>query len=113
MKISGTKAGGVSGAKGSKASAKSAPKKSADKVDAVLSSLGSQAADAVEVTDHAATIDLIKSLVADTPDIRTGEVERIASQLRSGKFKIDFAKVAESFIKEVISSEISKKAKQR
>lgn len=66
--------------------------------------------DKIEVSDHLETLDVIRSLVADLPDMRMDEVDRIVSQLREGKYKINFEKVAEGFIKEAILNEMAKKS---
>jgi anti-sigma28 factor (negative regulator of flagellin synthesis) len=48
-------------------------------------------------------------MVSETPDIRVEEVDRIVRELKSKKYKIDFEKVAEGFIKEAILNEISRR----
>lgn len=65
--------------------------------------------DEISVTDHTATLDLIREMVTDSPDIRVEEVDRIVRELKSKKYKIDFEKVAEGFIKEAILNEISRR----
>lgn len=69
--------------------------------------------DAVEVSDHASTLKMIRGLVQNSPDIRAEEVDRIVSQLKEGRYKINFEKVAESFIKEALLNEIEKKVRNR
>ena len=113
MKISGTKPGATSklgGSNKAKGSAKSGSKKEADKAESLIGAFG---ADELEVSDSGAAVDLIRNLVAESPDIRVGEVQRIVDQLKSGKFKINFAKVADGFLKEVILTEIARKAQRK
>lgn len=74
-----------------------------------MSSLGE--ADTVEVADHSQTLDLIRSLVSETPDVRVDEVDRIVRQLKGGKYKINFEKVAEGFIKEAVLTEMARKSR--
>jgi flagellar biosynthesis anti-sigma factor FlgM len=112
MKVGGIK-GGASGASKAKGPAKSGTGSKVEKRAPVLGALGAPVADKVEVVDHAATIEMIKDLVADSPDVRVDEVERVIGQLKSGKYKIDFAKVAEGFIKEVILTEIARKPRKK
>jgi len=111
MKISGFKSKSIAGAKRSRSSSKAS--------EAKIESMGEtsrgtpSAIDSVEVGDHLATIDLIKNLVAGTPDLRMDQVERIVHELKSGKYKINFEKVAEGFIKETIITEIARKPKNK
>lgn len=112
MKVGGVK-GGASGASKSKGASKSASGPKVEKQAPVLGAHGTAPADMVEVADHASTIEVIKNLVADASDVRVDEVERIIGKLKSGKYKIDFAKVAEGFIKEVILSEIARKPRKK
>lgn len=106
MKISGAKAGGVNRTDKSKGRQTSKTKSSGVTMSPISSGT---TADSIEVSDHAATMEVIKGLVADTPDIRTDEVDRIVNQLKGGKYKMNFERVAEGFIKEAILNEISKK----
>ncbi len=68
--------------------------------------------DSADVGGHVETLSLIRDLVAANPDIRLDEVDRIARQLKSKKYKIDFERVAEGFIKEAILTEISRKPRK-
>ena len=56
---------------------------------------------------------MIRGLVAQTPEIRVEEVDRLMSEIKNGRYKIDFEKVAESFLKEALIHEISIKSKGR
>lgn len=112
MKVGGVK-GGVGGASKSKGASKSGAGAKVEARSPIVSALGTAPADRVEVSDHASTIEVIKGLVAESPDVRVDEVERIISKLKGGKYKIDFAKVAEGFIKEVILSEIARKPRNK
>ena len=67
--------------------------------------------DTVEVADHSQTLDLIRSLVSEAPDVRVDEVDRIVRQLKGGKYKINFEKVAEGFIKEAVLTEMARKSR--
>lgn len=113
MKIDGFGPGGRVGgpkksdkAKGAKKSsgksnvAKSGGKPSGDKIEA---------ADEVQVSSHSETLDMIRDMVGETPDVRVEEVERIVNEMKSGKFKVNFEKVAEGFIREAIVNEMSKR----
>ncbi|MDB5038414.1 MAG: Flagellar biosynthesis anti-sigma factor FlgM [Bacteriovoracaceae bacterium] len=114
MKVSGTKSGGVlkaGGAKNAGRSSKTSQGK-ADQVDAVTSSLASLGPDAVEVSDHLQTIEIIRGLVQSSPDIRMSEVDRISKKLKDGTYKIDYEKVADAFIREVIMNEIARKPRK-
>lgn len=112
MKVGGVK-GGLSGAGKSKGAAKSTPQAKVEKRAPVVSALGTAPADMVEVADHATTLEVIKGLVANSPDVRVDEVERIVRQMKTGKYKIDFAKVAEGFIKEAIRTELARKPRSK
>ncbi len=87
----------------------SSKKKDRAKASASKSSVLQRMGDEIEVTDHSSTMELIRSMVSETPDIRVEEVDRIVKELKSKKYKIDFEKVAEGFIKEAILNEISRR----
>lgn len=97
---------GFDGPKGPKRADKKKPTKAGK---ASSSSMQSITRDEVEVTDHRETLDMIRDLVGDTPDIRVDVVERIMGELKRGKYKINFEKVAEGFIKDAILNEIAQK----
>lgn|GEM_PF-4291612 len=110
MKISGFGSKKVSKSSKSKKSSRGKKAGGSSVATTGASSSGSaEGGDNVEVVDHAETLELIRGFVGGTPDIRVDEVDRIVSQLKGGKYKINFEKVAESFIKEAILNEISKK----
>lgn len=113
MKVSGTKSSGVSRS-GSKGAARtSRPQgKTGDKVESAGGLVGGMSGDAVEVSDHITTIEIIREIVSSTPDIRADQVEKISKKLKNGSYKIDYEKVAEAFIKDVISNEIAKKSRK-
>jgi flagellar biosynthesis anti-sigma factor FlgM len=114
MKVSGTKSGGVSKAGGkTSAPAGRTPRKNQDKVDAAAPVLQHMGGDALEVSDHLTTVEIIRNLVQATPDVRTGDVERISNQLKNGSYKIDYEKVAEAFIREVIVNEIARRPRKK
>lgn len=71
-----------------------------------------EAADRMEVSGSVETLDQIRQMVAETPDIRVGEIDRIVSELKSGQYKVDFNKVAEGFIKETLLNEVAKRKSQ-
>lgn len=108
MKING--GGKVGGPDRSKGAARSAKGGSTSKA-VTTPTTGAQ--DRIEVSDHVETLDVIRQMVSDTPDIRLEEVDRIVQQLKRGKYKVDFEKVAEGFIKEAILSEMTKKMVKR
>lgn len=87
----------------------SSKKKDRAKGSARSSSVLQRMGDEISISDHSSTMDLIRSMVSETPDIRVEEVDRIVKQLKSKKYKIDFEKVAEGFIKEAILNEISRR----
>lgn len=72
-----------------------------------ISSMRSE--DSVDVSDHAQTLDMIRDLVDSTPDVRVDEVDRIVRELKGKKYKIDFEKVADGFIREAILNELAKR----
>jgi len=104
MKIDGIKRG-ITKSTVTKGSAKSrgSAKASATKGDGLAKFADN---DSVEVSNHAATLDLIRELVDASPDVRVESVEKIVSQIRGGKYKINFEKVAEGFIKEAVMNEM-------
>lgn len=105
MKVSGSKGSAkVAGSRPSRRSTKS----SQPSLKPVTRSVG----DSLEVSDHHATLEVIRELVSETPDIRVDEVERVIDQLKRGKYKFNFEKIAEGFIKEAILSEISKRPRK-
>ncbi len=114
MRVGSKKSGGPTKSGGSRAPAKSSKKDSG-----ALKSLGELASaltspsDSVEVTDHTTAIQVIKDLVDATPDLRSHEVDRIRKLLNKGHYKIDYEKVAEAFLKEVILSELARKLGKR
>lgn len=108
MKVSGPKSGGATRTSGSKSAGKGS-KKSDAKVGSLAPLTSAMTADALEVSDHVSTLEAIKTIVNETPDIRVDEVERVAQKLKSG-YKIDFEKLAEAFIKEVIMNELARKS---
>lgn len=65
----------------------------------------------VEVGDHEQTLELIQGLVGESPEIRVEEVERVMNELKGGRYKVNFEKVAEGFLKEAIVHEMAKKMK--
>lgn len=109
MKIDGFGSKKVSRSKASKKSSSAGGAKGKGAVARNASKGGAGSSDKIEVSDHIETLDMIRGMVEDTPDIRAGEVDRIVGELKSGKFKINFEKVAEGFIKEAIMNEMAKK----
>jgi len=107
MKIDGLKPGlsRTSKTKGGSKAQKSARSKAKGTSQPQISRM-----DSVDVSNHEETLEVIKGLVAESPDIRMEEVDRIVSLLRNGKYKIDFERVAEGFIKEAILNEMAKKS---
>lgn len=69
--------------------------------------------DMISVSGHEETLDLIRGMVNEQPDVRVEEVDRIVGELKGGKYKIDFEKVAEGFIKEAIVNEMTKKQRKK
>ena len=114
MRVSSKKSGGTT-----KAGKGRGPQKSqSSKNDSVkLKPLGevnsALTSDSVEVADHTTAIQVIKELVSSSPDVRSNEVERVSKLLKSGQFKIDYEKIAEAFIREVIVNEISRKQRKK
>jgi flagellar biosynthesis anti-sigma factor FlgM len=114
MKVSSTRSGGVSRTSGKSTGRTSqSTRKSGEKVESADSVIGGMSGDAVEVSDNVTTIEIIRELVNATPDIRADQVERISKKFKEGKYKIDYEKVAEAFIKDVIANEIAKKPRKR
>ncbi len=114
MKVSGTKSNGASKVGGSRpARTSGASVTNSPRVESASATISKHGADEVEVSDSAATIELIKDLVGSTPDIRLDQVERISKKLRDGSYKINYEKVAEAFIREVILTEISRKPRKK
>jgi flagellar biosynthesis anti-sigma factor FlgM len=74
---------------------------------------GAPLQDQIEVNDHESTLAAIRDLVNVSPDVRSEEVDRIVDQLKNGKYKINFEKVADGFIKEAILNEMSKRSLER
>jgi len=107
MKIDGIK-GGVRSAEKSKKTSK--PRGTVNSASSSISSFGETAE--VEVADHASTMNLIKELVDASPEVRVDQVERIVGQLKGKKYKVNFEKVAESFIKEAILTEIARRGRK-
>lgn len=102
MKITDKKSSGIG--KVSRSSRGSRPRS-----EAVEPTGHAEAADTVEISSHAQAVEAIRELVATAPDIRAEQVARITDLLKQGKYKIDYKKVAESFIKHVIMEELSRK----
>ena len=90
-----------SGSKGKLA--KKAPSSSNEKLEA---------GDRIEVSGGVETLDQIRQMVSETPDIRVGEIDRIVGELKSGQYKVDFNKVAEGFIKETLLNEVARRKSQ-
>lgn len=112
MKVGGVGGGGKPISKAGKLKASESHKKvEATEKEGSLESLGAGAGDHVEVSDHAQTLDVIREMVSGSETVRTSEVERIVNDLKSGKFKINFEKVAEGFIREAILDEMSKRSR--
>lgn len=107
MKIDGVK--GRPAAKVGSSKKSSGSKRSSSASSGSIKSFGEK--DDVEVSDHSATLDLIRDIVNETPEMRLEEVDRIMNQLKSKKYKINFEKVAEGFLKEAIMNEISRRPK--
>jgi flagellar biosynthesis anti-sigma factor FlgM len=103
VKISDKKTGGLGKV------SRSGRRSSSSKAEIVESASGVSSSDTVEISSHAQAIEAIRELVAATPDIRSEQVARISDLLRQGKYKIDYQKVAESFIKHVIAEELARK----
>lgn len=102
-------AGRAESAKGSKKSAGAAKSggKAAATSSPTLQSMGDQ--DSVLIQDHETTLDVIRNMVADAPDVRMDAVDEIVGKLKSGKYKIDFERVAEGFIRDAIQHEVLKR----
>lgn len=96
------KAGKASKAKGSAKSAKGSKSSGDGKVKAF---------DSVRVEDHTETLELIRNLVSDAPDVRVDEVDRIVGKIRNGQYKINFESVAEGFIREAVENELARRSK--
>lgn len=107
MKVSGSKSRGVSRPQTSKTTG--SPKKNETSTPSIDTTLSPMGADAVQLSDAQTTIETIRELVSREGDIRPSEVERISKKLKSGNYKIDYEKVAEGFIRDVIINEISRK----
>lgn len=105
MKIDGIKRG-INRASSAKKASRARGSSSGGKISGVEKFA---AEDSVEVSNHAATLDLIRDLVDSTPDMRMDQVERIVGEIRGGKYKINFEKVAEGFIKEAVMNEMIRK----
>ena len=110
MRVGSKKSGGPTKSGGSRASSKSSKKDQGTlKTLGELTSAVTSTSDAVEVRDHTTAIQVIKDIVESTPDLRAHEVDRIRKLLNAGQYKIDYEKVAEAFLKEVILSELARK----
>lgn len=108
MKIDGIK-GGIRSADKSKKASKGAAS-AGSKSGSSISGFGETAE--VEVSDHASTLNLIKELVDASPDVRVDQVERIVGEIKGKKYKMNFEKVAEGFIKEAIITEMAKRGRK-
>lgn len=97
QKASGAK--GAKGAKGAQGGAQGGRTKSVEGVS-------------VEVSDHSETLGMIREIVAETPDVRVGEVERIVDEIKNGKYKLNFEKIAEGFIREAIENEMARRMRK-
>ena len=101
MKIGGIKGGPVRPA--------SLRKTARSKTSSTKSIASMRSDELVDVSDHSQTLDLIREMVDATPDVRVDEVDRIVRELKGGKYRIDFEKVADGFIKEAILNEMAKR----
>jgi flagellar biosynthesis anti-sigma factor FlgM len=103
VKIDGLKPGSVkSSAKSKKSASSSRSTKSSG-----LKKMGLE--DSVEVSDHGKALDMIRELVDASPDVRVDVIDAIVGQIKGGRYKINFEKVAEGFIKEAIMDEVIKR----
>ena len=118
MRVGSKKSGGPTKTGGSRGATRSTKKdqaslKSLGELTSALTSDSASVSDSVEVTDHTTAIQVIKDLVDATPDLRANEVDRIRKMLSRGQYKIDYEKVADAFLREVILSELARKLKKR
>jgi flagellar biosynthesis anti-sigma factor FlgM len=74
-----------------------------------VASKSAEASDRIELSEHSESLSVIRQMVADVPDIRMDEVERVMKKLKDGKYTIDYEKVADGFIKEALLSEVARK----
>ncbi len=107
------KIGGIKGGVKSTSSSSRAAKGRGAKGSSSLKSLGRSGSDrdAVEISSHADTLSLIEEIVDAQPDVRVDQVERIVDEMKRGRYKINFEKVAESFIKDAILNAVAKRSK--
>jgi flagellar biosynthesis anti-sigma factor FlgM len=103
MKIHGNGGGKIQGTDRSKKAKPAASSKSG------VASASSSDSDRIELSDQNESLSLIRQMVADVPDIRLEEVERVMKKLKDGKYSIDYEKVADSFIKEALMTEVARK----
>ncbi|PIR21638.1 MAG: flagellar biosynthesis anti-sigma factor FlgM [Deltaproteobacteria bacterium CG11_big_fil_rev_8_21_14_0_20_45_16] len=116
MKIDGLKPGKSSITKKSDKSKSASSKRPAagsvaDRATAAGANSGS--GDEVSVGAYSEALEMIRGMVDQTPDVRMEEVDRIVNELKTGRFKIDFEKIAEGFLKEAIMTEMAKKKSMR
>jgi len=111
MKIDGGKGNNrISGANAKKANAKGGSN-SASKSSGLLGE--SSGGDRIEVSAQTETLDIIRQMVSDVPDVRMEEVERVMKKLKDGKYQVDYEKVADGFIKEALLNEFAKRMGKR
>ena len=103
MKIHGNGGGKIQGLDRSKKA-----KSSSSSNSGVASSKPSES-DRIELSDQNESLSVIRQMVADVPDIRMEEVERVMKKLKDGKYPVDYEKVADSFIKEALITEVARK----
>ena len=103
MKIHGNGGGKIQGADRSKKAKPAASSNSG------VASASSSDSDRIELSDQNESLSVIRQMVADVPDIRMEEVERVMKKLKDGKYTIDYEKVADSFIKEALMTEVARK----
>jgi len=65
--------------------------------------------DTVELNSYQGTLNLVRELVDQSPDIRVEEVDRIVQKMKNDDYRVNLEKVAESFIREAILNELSKR----
>lgn len=66
--------------------------------------------DQVDLQTHQQTLDFIKQLVDNEPDMRLEEVDRVVEKMKDPEgYRINLEQVAEGFLKEAILNELSRK----
>jgi len=93
------------------ANAKKTAAKAGSKSAGILSQ--PEAGDKIEVSEQTESLDIIRKMVADVPDVRMDEVERVMKKLKDGKYQVDYEKVADGFIKEALMTELSKRLSKK